>query len=184
MHTNLPMRLSVVKLWFDDRHKLFGFYLECICRYIALVDCICMEDVWHANLACRGHPHVPGNISSFNLLLQLTFMKHTINTPKHKLWYGTGGHPHVPGNISSFNLLLLLTFMKHTISTPKHKLWYGIIIGGTNLSEIKCQLILYKRGPLIKTCIQRLQIKAPRFQCIVCTAEVRICILLLVCSWC
>ena len=40
-------------------------YLECICRYIALVDCICMEDVWHANLTCRGHPHVPGNISSF-----------------------------------------------------------------------------------------------------------------------
>ena len=38
--------------------------LECICRYIALVDCICMEDVWHVNLTCRGHPHVPGNISS------------------------------------------------------------------------------------------------------------------------
>ena len=36
-----------------------------------------------------------------------------------------------------FNLLLLLTFMKHTIYTPKQKLWYGIIIGGTNLSQIK-----------------------------------------------
>ena len=23
-----------------------------------------MEDVWHANLTCRGHTHVPGNISS------------------------------------------------------------------------------------------------------------------------
>ena len=57
--------LGLVELWFCDKHKLFGFYLECICRYIALVDCICMEDVWHANLTCRGHPHVPGNISSY-----------------------------------------------------------------------------------------------------------------------
>ena len=37
--------LSLVELYFCDKHKLFGFYLECICRYIALVDCICMEDV-------------------------------------------------------------------------------------------------------------------------------------------
>ena len=47
--------------------------LECICRYIALVDCICMEDVWHANLTCRGHPHVPGNISSLNVFLIAVF---------------------------------------------------------------------------------------------------------------
>ena len=38
------------------------------CLDFALVDCICMEDVWHANLTCRGHPHVPGNISSFNII--------------------------------------------------------------------------------------------------------------------
>ena len=27
------------------KKKIMSFYLECICRYIALVDCICMEDV-------------------------------------------------------------------------------------------------------------------------------------------
>ena len=66
--------------------------------------------------------------------------------------------------------------MKHTIYTPKHHLWYGIIIRGTNLSEIKWQLIFCKRGPLIKTYTQR-TIKAPRFECIVWTAEVRIFVL-------
>ena len=40
--------------------------------YIALVDCICMEDVWHANLTCQGPPHVPGNISSYDYVLHVT----------------------------------------------------------------------------------------------------------------
>ena len=42
-----------------------------------------MEDVWHANLTCRGHPHVPGNISSFDLDPSMT-----AGQGRKILWFG------------------------------------------------------------------------------------------------
>ena len=58
------LNFDTMKNFDEIRNKYCSFW----CLDFALVDCICMEDVWHANLTCRGHPHVPGNISSLNLL--------------------------------------------------------------------------------------------------------------------
>ena len=78
--------------------------------YIALVDCICMEDVWHANLTCRGHPHVPGNIYSLEYICRYIALVVDCICMED-VWHANltcRGHPHVPGNISSLMLISVL----------------------------------------------------------------------------
>ena len=95
----------------------------------ALVDCMCMEDVWNVNLTCRGHPHVPGNISSLKCSYLYTFLSfnhlHTISI-EHLLYFIYFLHFHCTFTISikyvSSILLKAITilinfFLNHNVFT-------------------------------------------------------------------
>ena len=92
-HTN---SLSLAELWFHDKHKIFGFYFEWFCRYIALVDGRCM--------ACKpcmpGHPHVPGNISCLKCFFEDALFQLIIYI--HGRCTGMTWKTYIPGGISMF----------------------------------------------------------------------------------
>ena len=70
-----------VELWYHEQlfilivtefWKLFGFYLECIWRYIVSVDCIYMKDVWcmYKEDVCHANLTVLLNVTYFLFIIQ------------------------------------------------------------------------------------------------------------------